>query len=126
MHLSTYFNGKLGVKTHGLKINIHGSNIFYRFQLYRKNQLCFKMTSLFYEGFTIKYTVTCINIQFIFVMALHSIYKLFHFYTHTHLHTPCKQSTNSLTFIHTLIYIRHVNNLQTLSLSYTHSSTYTM
>ena len=57
---------------------------------------------------------------------MYTIYKLSHFHTHTRPHTPCTQSTNSLTFIHTLIHIHHVHNLQTVSLSSTHSSTYTM
>ena len=49
--------------------------------------------SLFYEGFIINYTVTLNNIQFIYIMAFHSltynmytIYKLSHIHTHTHPH----------------------------------------
>ena len=53
--------------------------------------------SLFYEGFIINYTVTLNNIQFIYIMAFHSltytmytIYKLspiIHTYIHIHTHT---------------------------------------
>ena len=52
------------------------------------------ITALFYEGFTKGYTVTGNKIQFIYIVAFHSltytmytIYKLFHFHTHTHPHT---------------------------------------
>ena len=65
------------------------------------------MTSLFYEGFTINYTLTCNTIQFIYSVAFHSltytmytIYKLSHIHTHTHLHTQS----------HTRLRILEINN----------------
>jgi len=52
------------------------------------------ITSLFYEVFTIMFTVTCNNIQLMFIVVFHShkypmftIYKLFHFHWHTYSHT---------------------------------------
>ena len=49
---------------------------------------------LFYEAFTIDYTVTCNSIHFISIVAFHSltyimytIYKLVHVSTHTYPHT---------------------------------------
>ena len=47
------------------------------------------ITSVFYEGVTINYIVTCNNIHFISIVALHSL-------------TYTIQSTYYLTFIHTL------------------------
>jgi len=53
------------------------------------------ITSFFYESFTINYTITCNNIQFIFICGL----------PFTHIHHV--HNLQTLTFIHTLIHIHN-------------------